>query len=193
MMPDSNGPQDPVQATEALADAGAEAVQAAATDAAADLETTTAAMADGAQAANRDGAETDATASRATSDAFGAARERLNAMAGAMPAPAQELFRPLRSGGEAFGKGLESSYATTMEGMAEFNSKAIAAWRSNAESTIRHWQSLAAVKSLSEAIALNAEHTRKQLEAVTTQTRELSALATRIVRDAADPLKITGR
>ena len=132
-------------------------------------------------------------AANSTSEAFGAARDRLNAMSGSLPPAGQDLLRPFQAGGGAFGKGLESSYAKTIEGMAEFNSKAIAAWRNNAESTIRHWQSLASVKSLSEAISLSAEHTRQQLEAVTLQTRELSTLATRIVRQASDPLKFTGR
>ena len=193
MTPDSPAPQDPIAATEAAANEASETVRAAATDATANLETATAAVADSAESANQDGAKAAAAASRTATGAFDEARERLNAMASSLPGPAQELFKPFRAGGDALGKGLGSSYATAMEGMAEFNSKAIAAWRNNAESTIRHWQNLAAVKSLSEAISLSAEHTRQQLEAVTTQTRELSSLATRIVRDAADPLKFTGR
>ena len=152
-----------------------------------------AAMANQAEAANEDGARAASAAVGTASEAFGAARDRLNAMSASLPPLGQDMFRPFQSGGEALGKGLESSYATAMEGMAEFNGKAIAAWRSNAESMLRHWQSLASVKSLSEAIALNAEHTRAQLEAVTAQTRDLSALATRIMRGAADPLKTTKR
>lgn len=195
MTPETDGPQDPAQAdpaqaTEAVAGETVEAVRSVANDAAADLGSATAALADGAQSANQQAAEAATAASQTTADAFGMARERLNAMASAMPGPTQDLLRPFRSGNDALGKGLESSYATTIEGMAEFNSKAIAAWRSNAESTIQHWQNLVAVKSLSEAIALSAAHTRQQLEAMTSQTRELSALATRIVRDAADPLKL---
>ena len=91
------------------------------------------------------------------------------------------------------GKGAEASYPTALERMAEFNGKAIAAWRTNAESAIQHWRTLASVTSLSEAISLNAEHARRQMDAVRAQTQELSTLATRIVRDAADPLKFSGR
>ena len=187
MTPDNAGPQHPVETPAAVAGETADAVRSMVADEAAGLDAATATLAEGAESATREAA---ATASRATADAFGMARERLNAMADSLPGQAPELLRPFRSGGAALGQGMESGYATAIEGMAEFNSKAIAAWRSNAESTIQHWQSLVAVKSLSEAIALSAAHTRKQLEAMTSQTRELSALATRIVRDAADPLKL---
>lgn len=193
MLPNDANPQDPMTIAEDTAGEAVNNARAAATDASETLESATAAMADGAQAANRQAGDAAASASRTSADAFGEARERLNAMADSLPRPAQELLRPFQAGSDAFGKGLGASYVTAMEGMAEFNSKAIAAWRSNAESAIRHWQGLATAKSLSEAVALNAEHTRQQLETVAAQTRELSALATRIVRDAADPMKLTGR
>lgn len=193
MLPDDANPQNPATLME---DAAAEAVNAAGSataETANRLEGAASTAADAAQSATRQANEAAVSATRAGADAFGEARERLNAMADSLPRPAQDMLRPFQAGGDALGKGLGASYVTAMEGMAEFNSKAVAAWRSNAEATIRHWQGLASVKSLSEAIALNAEHTRQQLETVAGQTRELSALATRIVRDAANPLKLTGR
>jgi phasin family protein len=133
--------------------------------------------------------EAAAAGARGAAEAFHEARERLTTMQPfAIPA-----FDTMRQSGEGFAQGMQSSYASTLENMAEFNSKAVAAWRANAESTIQHWQSLAGVKTMSEAIALSAEHTRKQMEAMSSQAKELSDLASRMVRDAADPLKMMGR
>jgi hypothetical protein len=48
---------------------------------------------------------------------------------------------------------------------------------------------LVSVTSLSEAVALTTAHTRKQLEAVTEQTRELAAAAQKLGIDTAEPIK----
>jgi len=50
-------------------------------------------------------------------------------------------------------------------------------------------RALAGVRSVSEAIALQSEHMRKQYETLTAQAKELTALAQQVAADAAGPLK----
>jgi hypothetical protein len=138
---------------------------------------------------NASAAKTASAFSTETAEAFGAARDRLQSLVGSSPLGNPGMLESFKTGGDALGKSVQASYQNAADGMAEFNSKAIEAWRTNAEAAIAHWQNLASVKTLSEAIAINAEHTRRQMETLSTQSRELSALAGRIVRGAVDPLK----
>jgi phasin family protein len=45
------------------------------------------------------------------------------------------------------------------------------------------------VKSPSEFVELSAAHTRKQFEAMTAQTKELTELAQKVTTEIAEPLK----
>jgi len=45
------------------------------------------------------------------------------------------------------------------------------------------------VKSLSEAVELSTAHARRQFEAVTTQAKELSALAQKVTAETTEPVK----
>jgi hypothetical protein len=45
------------------------------------------------------------------------------------------------------------------------------------------------VKSLSEMVELSTAHTRKQFEALVTQSKELAAIAQKVATDSAEPVK----
>jgi hypothetical protein len=45
------------------------------------------------------------------------------------------------------------------------------------------------VRSLSEAVEVTSAHTRKQFDAVASQTKELAALAQKVVLETAEPFK----
>ena len=46
-------------------------------------------------------------------------------------------------------------------------------------------------KSVPEVVALNAGHVRRQMDAMTTQGRELAGLAQKLAFDALQPIKAT--
>ena len=48
---------------------------------------------------------------------------------------------------------------------------------------------LMTVKSLSEMVELSTAHTRKQFEALATQSKELAAIAQKVATDSAEPVK----
>jgi hypothetical protein len=59
----------------------------------------------------------------------------------------------------------------------------------NSEAAFDFAQKLSDVKSPSDFIELSTEHSRKQYETLTEQTKELAALAQRVTLATAEPLK----
>ena len=84
---------------------------------------------------------------------------------------------------------LESSYSATIRGAAEFNAKTLDAMRANADAGFSFFKSLAAVKSLPEAMEMQKDHARKQIEALSFQGKEFASLMQKIAADSVAPLK----
>ena len=81
--------------------------------------------------------------------------------------------------------------STSADALARFNAKAAEAMRANIEDAFAFWTSMMKVRSLSEALALHAQHTRRQMEALATQGRELSSLAQKLAVDTLGQFKPT--
>jgi hypothetical protein len=137
------------------------------------------------EAADVSTAETAATASTLSEEtalALEQARSRLQAMpAGVLGSP----FEPFKMSPDLFRGKFAPDYARASQVLTELNIKAFETWRQNAEATAAHFQNLVRVKTMSEAIALNTEFARKQIEAVSNQTRELAAIAGRMAKNEA--------
>ena len=84
---------------------------------------------------------------------------------------------------------LEDSYATASKGTADYNLKFIEAARANTNAYFDFATELFGVKSLSEVVELSTAYTRKQFETVSTQAKELSALAQKVTTDTVEPIK----
>lgn len=178
---------DPSRAAEQVADEAAKAMtEGVATVADASTEAVRA-VNDMAQDVATHAADAYAETTAATAKAFEDARERLN-KAGAPSLDA--VARPLADGkfGQALFEGMGQDYARASRGLMELNARAIEAWRANTEATVAHWQSLAGVKTLSEMIALNSAHARRQIEAMTEQARDLAAIAGRMTAEGSERL-----
>jgi phasin len=84
---------------------------------------------------------------------------------------------------------IEDSYATASRGAADYNLKLIEAARANTNAHFDYAGQLLGAKSLSEAVELSTAHLRKQFDILSTQTKELTALAQRVATDTVEPLK----
>jgi phasin len=84
---------------------------------------------------------------------------------------------------------IEDGYATASKGYADYGLKVIEASRANTNASFDYASRLLAVKSLSEAVELSTAHMRKQFDAFTAQSKELTALAQKVASDATEPLK----
>jgi len=83
----------------------------------------------------------------------------------------------------------EASYAHAKSGVSELNVKALEALRATAEANFDFAKSILGVRSLSDYVALHSEFARKQVELLTGQTKELSALAQKVATESVEPIK----
>jgi len=104
-------------------------------------------------------------------------------------ADAREAYSKAKTAAEQATSALETSLAAAKTGLAEINTKALEAMRSNVEANFNFAHALVGVKSVSDFVALQSEFTRKQVEALTGQTKELGALAQKVANDSTAPIK----
>jgi phasin len=123
------------------------------------------------------------------------------------PAPAAEIQQSFRSALEkgvvesraAFVKAktaadetasaIEVSFAAASEGARAINARALEAMRANADANFDFWKAIFSVKSLPDLITLQTEFARKQVETMTSQTKDFGALAQKAMADAVEPIK----
>jgi phasin len=89
---------------------------------------------------------------------------------------------------------IEDSYASASKGAADYGLKMLEAARANTNATFDFAGELLTVKSLSEAVELSTAHMRKQFDAMTEQSKDLTALAQKIATETCEPIKesVTG-
>jgi phasin len=83
----------------------------------------------------------------------------------------------------------EVSFAAAKDGALAINAKAFEALRANAEANFDFLKAVLAAKSLSDVVSLQAEFTRKQVETMTGQTKDIGALTQKALTDAVEPIK----
>ena len=84
---------------------------------------------------------------------------------------------------------IKNSYSTAVKGAQDYNTKFIEFAQTNTEAAVDFARKLSSVKSPSDFIELSTEHSRKQFETLTEQTKELAALAQKVMLSTAEPLK----
>lgn len=171
----------------AAADAeAAQAAQAAMQDAARDV----------AGAAAESAAELPHRAAEAAGEAAGtlsdAAADGADAVAHAAEGTARVAEAAAREASRAVERGTEAAQASlsaSADALTQYNAKVMEVMRSNLAATTELFAALVQAKSVPEALSLNADHIRNQVEAMASQGRELAMLAQRIALDAMQPFK----
>jgi phasin len=101
----------------------------------------------------------------------------------------RSAYDRLKHAAEEVTDSIETSYVTATRGFGELNQKAIEGLKAHAEANFEHFKALSAAKSIPEALSLQTDHARKQFEALSSQMKELTALAQKVVVEASEPLK----
>ncbi len=104
-------------------------------------------------------------------------------------AQAKEAFEKMSAATAEAATLIKNSYSTTVKGAQDYNSKVIAFAQSNTDAALDFVQKLSGVKSPSDFFELSADHSRRQFEALTEQTKELATLAQKVTFAAVEPLK----
>ena len=85
---------------------------------------------------------------------------------------------------------IENSYSTASKGASDYGLALIDAARANANATFDFYSQIVTAKSLSEFIELSTSHARKQFEAMTAQSKDLTALAQKVATESAAPIRV---
>ena len=104
-------------------------------------------------------------------------------------AESRAAFVKAKTAADEAASAFEVSFAAVKDGALAINAKAFEALRANSEANFDFLKALLAAKSLSDVIALNAEFTRKQIETITGQTKDIGALTQKAMTDAVEPIK----
>jgi phasin len=83
----------------------------------------------------------------------------------------------------------ESSFAAAKDGVIAINAKALEALRVNVEANFDFIKATLDVKSVGDWATLQSDFARKQVEAMTGQTKDIGALTQKAVTDASAPIK----
>jgi phasin len=84
---------------------------------------------------------------------------------------------------------IKDSYSTAVKGAQDYNTKFIEFAQNNTKAAFDFVQKLSGVKSPSDFFELSTDHSRKQFETLTEQTKELAALAQKVTLATVEPLK----
>jgi phasin len=104
-------------------------------------------------------------------------------------AQATEAFEKMSAATAAATGLIKNSYSTAVKGAQDYSTKVIEFTSANTEAAFAFAQKLFGVKSPSDFIELSTEHSHKQFERLTEQTKELAALAQKVTLATAEPLK----
>ena len=106
---------------------------------------------------------------------------------GSSPTDVTQAFRATGAATAEATTLMKDSYSTAVKGAQDYNTKFIEFARANTEAAFEFAQKLSSVKSPSEFFELSTNHSRNQLETLTEQTKELTALAQKITLATAEP------
>ena len=108
-------------------------------------------------------------------------RTQLQTWSKATAGKGQAMLAGLHGKAEATRDSVASSFTATTAGLASFNVATQEALRANTNASFDLWTSLVGARTMSDVIAVHADHMRKQIDTIGEQTRTLSSLAQQIV------------
>ena len=104
-------------------------------------------------------------------------------------AQAKDTYEKMKAAAEEATDVLESTYSTATKGASDYGLKVIEIARANTNAGFDFAGEIMAAKTLSEVVELTSAHARKQFEALTAQSKELSALAQKVATETVEPIK----
>ena len=100
-------------------------------------------------------------------------------------AQAKDNYEKIQAAAEEATDLLKGTYTTAAKGVTDYNLKVIEIARTNTITAFDYAHELLRVKSPSEFFELSTAHARKQFEAMTAQTKELTELAQKVTTEIA--------
>ena len=132
---------------------------------------------------------TNTAAQKPASSPMTAAPQAFREMAEKGTTQAKETYEKMNAATAETTDLIKNSYSMAVKGAQDYNTKFIEFAQTNTEAAFDFVQKLSGVKSPSDFIELSTEHSRKQFETLTEQTKELAALAQKVTLATVEPLK----
>jgi phasin len=132
---------------------------------------------------------TNTAAQKPASSPMTAAPQAFREMAEKGTTQAKETYEKMNAATAETTDLIKNSYSMAVKGAQDYNTKFIEFAQTNSEAAFDFVQKLSGVKSPTEFIELSTEHSRKQFETLTEQTKELAALAQKVTLATVEPLK----
>lgn len=104
-------------------------------------------------------------------------------------AQARDAYASIRQSAETLSSGLNTSGEAAARGLQSFSTTMLEQIQSNADATLGFLRALAGVKTLSEAIELQARHARQQFETMTAQAKALAGIVNKTATETAAPVR----
>jgi phasin len=104
-------------------------------------------------------------------------------------AQAKDNYEKLKSVAEEATDVLENTYTKASRGMSDYGLKMIETARTNANANFDYFAEVLGVKTMAEFVELSTAHARRQFDAFSAQSKELSSFAQKVATDTAEPIK----
>jgi phasin len=115
--------------------------------------------------------------------------EQVRAFAEKGVSQARESYTKFKDAAETHNSTIEAVFTTTTKGATDYSAKLLDFIKANTSATFDFAQELVAAKTPAQAMELWSTHTKKQVETLTAQAKELAELAQKIATETAEPIK----
>lgn len=115
--------------------------------------------------------------------------EQMRAFAEKGVSQARDNYAKFKDAAETHNSTIEAVFTAASKGASAYSAKVMEFMKVNTTSTLDFAQELLGVKSPAEALELWTTHTRKQVETLTAQARELGELSQQVATETAEPIK----
>ncbi len=115
--------------------------------------------------------------------------EQMRAFAEKGVSQARDNYAKFKDVAETHNGTIEAVFTIASKGASEYSARLMEIVKANTTANLDFAQELLGVKSPSEAMSLWTAHTRKQMETVTAQAKELSELGQKVATETAEPIK----
>jgi phasin len=115
--------------------------------------------------------------------------EQVRAFAEKGVSQARDNYAKFKDAAETHNGTIEAVFTTASKGASEYSAKLVEFFKANSTANLEFAHQLFSVKTPSEATELWTAHTRKQLETLTAQAKELAELSQKVATETVEPIK----
>jgi phasin len=117
--------------------------------------------------------------------------EQMRAFAEKGVSQARDNYAKFKDAAETHNGTIEAVFTSASKGMSAYSAKLMEFMKANTTASLDFAQELLSVKSPSEALELWTTQTRKQLETLSAQAKELAELGQKVASETVEPIKAT--